>query len=68
MLSVLGLLTLAVYFFAGLEQNLTHRVLVLGIVLACMIPGLAANIRQEAFKDAEAEEKEERSFSLRLGV
>jgi hypothetical protein len=68
MLSALGLLTLASYFSTGLEQQLSYRVLVLGIVLACMIPGLAANVRKDAFKDAEADEITERPFSLRLAV
>ena len=68
LLGALGLLTVAGYLFAGLEQRLPYRILVVGIVLACIIPGLAANVRKDAFKGMEAREKAERSFRLRLGV
>ena len=68
LLSALGLLTLAGYFFAGLERRLPYRILVLGIVLACMVPGLAASVRKDAFQGAEAGQKAERPFHLRLGV
>jgi hypothetical protein len=68
LLSALGLLTLAGYFFTGLEQQLSYRVLVLGIVLACMMPGLAANVWKDVLKGMEGREKAERSFPLKLGV
>jgi GAF domain-containing protein len=68
LLSALGLLTIAGYLFTGLEQRLPYRILVLGIVLACMIPGLAANFRKDAFRGVEEGQKAERPFRLRLGV
>ncbi len=68
LLSALGLLTLAGYFFAGLEQHRAYRILSLGIVLACIMPGLAANMRKDAFNGMEAERKAKRSSHLRLGV
>jgi GAF domain-containing protein len=68
LLSALGLLTLAGYFFSGLEQRLPYRIMVLGVVLACMLPGLAANARKHAFKGIEEGQRAERPFHLRLAV
>jgi putative nucleotidyltransferase with HDIG domain len=68
LLSALGLLTLAGYFFRGLEQRLPYRILALGILLACMLPGLAVTARKDAFKGTEEGQREERPLHLRLAV
>ena len=68
LLSALGLLTLAGYFLPGLEQQPAYRIMVLGVVLACMLPGLAASARKDAFKDTEEAQRAERPCHLRSGV
>ena len=65
---VLGLLTVSGYLFAGVEQYLAYRILALGIVLSCLVPVLAASLRQDALKGLDEAEKTGRPFRPGLGL
>jgi len=68
LLILLGLFTVLGYFFKHVEQSASYRILLFGVVVSCMVPGLAANLRREVAKDLDEAETAKPSFRPKLGL